>query len=268
MKKQYYFGLFALLAFVGIASAATTSALLPLSDGSNTAFTPSSGTTHYTLVDETTCNGNTDYNSTNVVGNRDSYNVSVSSIPNGSIINSVSITPCASRNSNGGGSSTLNVFYILNGTSSSDSGNYALSGTNPSNLASTNINVSQIVKSPATTLQIGAIYSAGTKGAKLSRISATVNYSPLPVPNNFTSSTSSPTSINLSWSDISYEENFVIERRNVTASTTFATIATTTANTVNYLDTGLSSGNTYSYRIRSYAGEGYSQYSTTTSTSL
>lgn len=48
-------------------------ALLPTADGSNSAWTVSTGTTHSTLVDETAPNDNTDYVSTSTAGARDSY---------------------------------------------------------------------------------------------------------------------------------------------------------------------------------------------------
>lgn len=46
--------------------------LFPTSDGNYSQFTPSTGTTHYTLVDESTPN-TTDYNDSATVGDRDSY---------------------------------------------------------------------------------------------------------------------------------------------------------------------------------------------------
>lgn len=46
--------------------------LLPTGDGNYTQFTPSTGTSHYALVDESTPN-TTDYNSSATSGNRDSY---------------------------------------------------------------------------------------------------------------------------------------------------------------------------------------------------
>lgn len=46
--------------------------LLPTSDGTYTQFTPSTGTSHYALVDESTPN-TTDYNSDATSGDRDSY---------------------------------------------------------------------------------------------------------------------------------------------------------------------------------------------------
>jgi len=42
------------------------------SDGNYLQWTPSTGTTHYTLVNETPCNGATNYVSTGTNGNRDS----------------------------------------------------------------------------------------------------------------------------------------------------------------------------------------------------
>ncbi|PYJ07927.1 MAG: hypothetical protein DMF06_14315 [Verrucomicrobia bacterium] len=44
----------------------------PNADGSNSTWTPSTGTTHYTLVDEATPN-TTDYVESNVIGNKDTW---------------------------------------------------------------------------------------------------------------------------------------------------------------------------------------------------
>lgn len=49
-------------------------AVLPTSDGSNSSCTPSTGTTHYALVDEASTNGDTDYNSAVNVGDKDTLN--------------------------------------------------------------------------------------------------------------------------------------------------------------------------------------------------
>src|SRR5438874_4400491 len=94
-----------------VSQASTTAVLVPTSDGNYTQWTPSTGTTHFTLVDESACNGTTDYNSTATNGNRDSYGVGISSVGNGAIVSQVAVVPCASLNSSGGGSSVLNVFY-------------------------------------------------------------------------------------------------------------------------------------------------------------
>ena len=65
------FGVFALL-LTQLVLADSTGSLLPSSDGAYLQWTPKTGTTHYTMVDESSCNGTTDYNSTNTVVNRDS----------------------------------------------------------------------------------------------------------------------------------------------------------------------------------------------------
>ena len=170
----------AVLLLAELVFADSTAGLLPLSDGAYLQWTPSIGTTHYTTVDESTCNGTADYNFTNTVGNRDSYGVNLASVPNGSTITTLEITPCASRNkTTGGGSATMNVFYRYNGADSADAGNYALTGTTPTQLATTTFSGLSLVKGSASTLQIGAVLSAGTRGARLSRIAVVVTYTPL-----------------------------------------------------------------------------------------
>ncbi len=158
-----------------IASAALIS-LNPSADGTYTAWTPKSGTTHYTMVDEASCNGTTDYVSTATVGARDSYTVSLAGVPDNATITDIAIRPCASRNSSGGGSSVMNVFYRLNGANSADAGAYALTGTTPANLATTTFSGLSVTKTSSTALELGAVYSSGTKGARLSKIAVAVTY--------------------------------------------------------------------------------------------
>lgn len=162
--------------FVRCAAASTTGVLLPTSDGNYLQWTPTTGTTHYTLVDESACNGTTDYNSTGTAGNRDSYGVNLSSIVNGATITQIDLAPCASRNNNGSGSATLDVFYRFNGINSSDSGSYALSGTIPTQLATTTFASLDLLKTSTSTLEIGSILSAGNRGARLSRIATVLTY--------------------------------------------------------------------------------------------
>ncbi len=237
------------------------------SDGTYTSWTPSTGSTHYTLVDETTCNGTTDHASTATAGNRDSYGISLSSVPDGSTITSISITPCASRNSGGGGgSATMNVFYRFNGTNSADAGAYALSGTTPVALSATNFNSLSFVKGSASTLQIGAVYSAGTKGARLSRVATVLTFTPLTAPSVLNSSAVSSSQINLSWTDNSSNESgFKIERSSTGATGPFTQIATTSANATSFNDTGLTEGTTYWYRVQAYNAGGSSSYTSVSS---
>ena len=168
----------AILLITQFVFADSTGALLPSSDGTYLQWTPKTGSTHYTMVDESTCNGTTDYNSTNTVGNRDSYGISLSSVPNGAIITAIEIAPCASRNKSGGGSATMNVFYRYSGSDSADAGNYALTGLTPTELASTTFSGLSLAKDAASTLEIGAVLSAGTRGARLSRIATKITYTP------------------------------------------------------------------------------------------
>jgi len=247
-----------------IAFADSSGTLLPSSEGNYLQWTPSTGATHYTLVDESSCNGTTDYVRTTTVGQRDSYGISVSGIPNGSKITQIDITPCASRNSNGGGTSTMNVFYRFSGTDSADAGNYALTGTTPTTLATTSFTSLSHIKSASSTLEIGAVYSAGTKGARLSRVAVVVTYTTLAAPSSLGATTVSATQINLAWTDnSSIEDGFKIERS--TDGGAFSQIDTAAANATSYSDITATANHEYSYRVRAYNSGGDSAYSNTAS---
>lgn len=60
-------------------------------NGTNTDFTPSTGTDHGALVDESAPNGDTDYNSSSTVGNIDTYNYAALSLPGGATIQGVQV---------------------------------------------------------------------------------------------------------------------------------------------------------------------------------
>ena len=156
--------------------AATTTALTPTSDGNYTQWNPNTGSNHYAVVDEASCNGNTDFNRETSVGGRDSYGINLSSIPNGATITQIDITPCVSKNTSGGTNTTFNVFYRLNGADSADAGSYSLSTTTPSLQSTTSYSGLSISKSGGTTLEIGGVFTAGNRGAKLSQISAVITY--------------------------------------------------------------------------------------------
>ena len=155
---------------------------LPVSDGAYAQWTPKTGTAHYTMVDEAACNGTTDYVSTNTVGHRDSFGISLSSIPNGAVISQIDITPCASKNNNGGNNSTLKVFYRFGGVNSADAGNYSVTGTTPVDLTATSFPGLNLAKTGASTLEVGALYASGSKGLRLSRIVTTVTFALPPEP--------------------------------------------------------------------------------------
>jgi hypothetical protein len=134
--NKKYLGLLS-LGLISVTFAVVTPALSPVGVGAYSAWTSSTRSTHYTLVDETTCNGTTDYVSTSVVGNRDSFAVSLSSIPNGAVITSISVTPCASKTTSNK-VANMSVFYRLNGTNSANSAVYVLSGVTPVTLSASN----------------------------------------------------------------------------------------------------------------------------------
>lgn len=163
---------------MSIAYASVTPTLLPTAHGAYTQWTPSIGTNHSALVDETPCNGTTDYNFTNTTGQRDSYRISLASIPHGSTITQISITPCASRNKSGRGISTMNVFYRYDGINSADAGAYALLGIKPVDLSTTTFSGLSHMVASGSIMEIGAVYSGGRglKGARLSRITTQITY--------------------------------------------------------------------------------------------
>jgi hypothetical protein len=164
--------------FIRSALANSTGNLLPSADGTYLQWNPSlTSTTHYTLVDEPICNGITDFNYTNTTGTRDSYAVSLTSTPDNATITSINITPCASRNLTGVGAATMKVFYRYNGINSADGGNYILASTTiPVVLTSTNFGGLSLVKTPSSSLEIGAVLASGDKGARLSQIMVNVTY--------------------------------------------------------------------------------------------
>lgn len=251
----------------GVAAADTTAALLPVADGVHTSWTPKSGTTHYTMVDESACNGATDYVSETTVGERDSYRVSLASVPASAEITNITLAPCASRNSSGGGSSVMNVFYRWNGSQSADQGGYALTGTTPIQLATTTFSGLSLINIASSTLEVGAVYASGTKGVRLSRLATVITYTPaVTIPNNptnlfaFATTTGTTTGVYASWTDNSLnEQGFKLERS--IDNTNFSLVTTTTGRT--FFDIPVVSG-TYYYRVFAYNTAGNSGYATTT----
>ncbi|MDO8584543.1 MAG: hypothetical protein Q7R85_00270 [bacterium] len=178
------------IALLGIASlfsvysvfADTTNALLPSSDGTYLRWMPSISTArrgHFNNVNELTCDGLASYNYTNAAGSRESYGISLAAVPNGSTITAITITPCASKNNNYGSSTTtLGVFYRYNNMDSTVAWNYNLAGLTPTQLAPTTFNGLSLVKNSSSVIQIGAVISVGTNGARLSRIATVITYTP------------------------------------------------------------------------------------------
>lgn len=193
----------------------TTGDLLPVSDGTYKKWKtyPGAGSrvsTHYTQVDETICNGKTDYNYTNETGPvqdrktgqwiyvTDSYFVNLDPIPNGSKIIRIDITPCVSTNRPNGDDSVMSIFASLNGLPGVVfPTNFKLKGDVPQDLATFTIGETtdtktywtlvyltgsydpiSFLKNNQSTLEIGVASSSGKDGIRLSRIKATVTYIP------------------------------------------------------------------------------------------
>ncbi len=255
------------LAVALTASAALTSVLSPSSVGNYNQLTAVGSATRYQNVDEAVCNGTTDYNHTSTVGNRDSYGISLASVPDGALITQIEIVPCASRNTGGGGSATLSVGYRFNDVDTT-AGNYALpTGTTPVDRATTSV-ATALTKTSTSTLEIGAQYSAGTRGIRVSRMVARLTYTTLPAaPTNLTATSltiGTTTQVTLNWTDNSSDETgFKVERS--IGTSTFIQIGTTGTNTTTYIDSPVSVGTLYNYRVRAYNTAGDSAYSSTTS---
>jgi hypothetical protein len=106
----------------------------------------------------------------------------------------------------------------------------------------------------------GAGYSGYGNVAFATTPSAPPSPSPPSAPATLTASAVSSSQINLSWSDLSSnEEGFRIERS--TDSVNFAVIATVGANVTGFADSGRNGGTTYYYRVQAYNAGGASAYS-------
>jgi len=85
-------------------------------------------------------------------------------------------------------------------------------------------------------------------------------------PTNLTATAVSKTQINLSWTDNSNNETgFKIERCQGSGCTNFGQIAIVGPNVTTYKNTGIRKAMAYTYRVRSYNGNGNSIYSNTAS---
>ena len=83
-------------------------------------------------------------------------------------------------------------------------------------------------------------------------------------PSGLVASATSPSNINLAWSDNSTDETgFAIERCTGAGCTNFAPLATAAANATSYSDSGLAASTTYTYRVQAVNGTLSSAYSNT-----
>jgi predicted phage tail protein len=83
-------------------------------------------------------------------------------------------------------------------------------------------------------------------------------------PTNLSGAASSPTQINLQWTDNSgNEQGFSIERCTGNNCTNFAQIAQTGPNVTTFANTGLTGNTWYRYRVRAFNASGNSAFSNT-----
>ena len=179
----------AALAFQGaIFTSHTTGALLPDFPGMYDQW--GSNVAQGILVNDQACNGTGSYDFANVTGQRTSYRVDISSIPEGSVIKRIRIVPCASANHPplSDDPTVMNVFYRFDNTQSADKGGYVLTGATPRTLYTTSFDglLLPVVQTAGrasgrtnSVLEIGAVLSEGTAGARLSRIATVITYTTL-----------------------------------------------------------------------------------------
>jgi serine protease len=121
--------------------------------------------------------------------------------------------------------------------------------------------------STAYTYRVRATNGGGPSGYS-NEASATTDATPQApaAPSNLSATAAGQTQINLAWTDNSTnEEGFKIERCAGAGCSDFAQIAAVGANVTTYNNTGLTSGASYSYRVRANNGGGDSEYSNTAS---
>ena len=133
-----------------------------------------------TDIDETSsfdC-GSSDSIIEGTTGDRESFTISLSSIPDGSTITSVDVTVRDRGDSTSGG--TYRTFTRLNGTDADNGANLTATGGSGDPCSSTKtqtINVADTVKSGVTTLEIGVVKVAGnTNTVRVGTMTAVVTY--------------------------------------------------------------------------------------------
>jgi len=153
----------------------------PSSDGTYSQWDTSGfGGAHWSKVDEQLCNDGTDYVFTSTAGERDSYLVDLSGVPNGSRVNEIRVLPCAAKiNPKVGMRSGFRSFYKLNGGPNVNGQTFNLTSTSFVNWASSTPFHADFVKDENTTLEIGVYVPAGLNagGVKVSKLKGEVRYS-------------------------------------------------------------------------------------------
>lgn len=98
--------------------------LRPTADGAHSAWAPSTGTTHYTLVDETTPNDDTDYLSTSTAGARDTQ--VLGDLPSVTAMVIAGVQQCVSARKDDAGTRQIKGLLKSGGTTQAGSVTHAL----------------------------------------------------------------------------------------------------------------------------------------------
>jgi len=245
----------------GTSAAEVTGTVLPSGDTANAGWRPRSGSVHYAMVNDASCNGTVNYNYTDQTGRRDAYRFALAAVPDGARITALTVTPCASRHSTGSGVPVMSAFYRWSGGPvSANFGTWSLAALSnvPANLPPATIGSLDLVKSATSTLDVGAIYVSGNRGVRLSRLAVEATYVPLVAPSGLTA-TPSGNSITLAWLDnTTIETGYQVERS--LDGVVYVPLATLPADTRTYTQDGLSNG-VYAYRVRATNSGGATAWS-------
>lgn len=147
-----------------------------IADGTISSWGSEPGTSDlYTNINDSTCNGLTNYIYTNTTGNINSFYVQPAPTSTPIYITKITVTPCASKYFSSG-SSNLQVSYKVGSGAYWTSGNsVALSGTSPTNITPTVFNTN-FTADKNTDLQVAVKYVGGTAGVVVSRLKVDVEY--------------------------------------------------------------------------------------------
>lgn len=239
----------------------TTGPLVPSANGYHNQWSGSSSASKYTLVDDSTCDGNATYVKTTKLGHQHSFALDLSSVPAGHTVVGVKLTPCVSRDKTGSGSSELKMFLRTNGVDSHDYRSYYPTGTTPVEGIETSIPINRFVNP---SIEVGLIYASGNKGLRVSGIKAIIEHDIKPdAPYNFSATVGTPnasgTPIVLEWAEDSTNiYGFEIFRS--TNGTSYPLLLQSyDENLRSYTDYATTTG-TYYYKVRTGNGVGYTNF--------
>ncbi|MFH0895857.1 MAG: Ig-like domain-containing protein [Bacteroidota bacterium] len=163
--------------FAGIASAATTSSLIPSGQGFYTAWTNGVSAVNEGIVSPSCNSSDSVIESTS--NDRESFTLDISSISNGSTIQSIAISVVDRGDDNPNG--TYQTFTRLNGSNQDSGVNLVATGGSGdpcSSVKTQNINVPDTIKSGTTTLEIGVVKTTtNSTTVRVGAIVAVITYS-------------------------------------------------------------------------------------------